>query len=283
MTTETGNAQSEVADPSQPYGLSRWLASQPLFPELNTPTAKYERPTNGLMGRIGLVDQANAGLLPWLTNLPEKDSSTRERSIGDGAATMGGDSSAPAFARTGGGLGSILGDVGSVAGAAMRTTGLGALGTLAGTGIDQMKANRSLSRLGAENLGFMDYFGSVIGNMLPGGISNALGIRDTDQRLLDKLDLAGRFDAWTQSDIEEGMRGFGILDSLNYSAPSAGQAPDGNISYNYPSDSEMNAPGATGGPTGGWADEDGGYGGSEGGGWGGGGGYDDDGSETEQN
>lgn len=283
MTTETGNAQSEVADPSQPYGLARWLASEPLFAETKTPTATYQRQSGGAIGQVGLVDQANSGLLPWLDNLPEKDSSTRERSIGDGAATMGGDSSAPAFARTGGGLGSILGDVGSVAGAAMRTTGLGALGTFAGTGKDQMNANKSLSRLGAENLGFMDYIGSVIGNMLPGPISNALNIRDTNQRLLDKLDLAGRFDAWTQSDIEEGMRMQGILDSLTYSAPQAGPSPQENISYTYPSDSEMNAPGATGGPTGGWTDEDGGYGESEGGGWGGGGGYNDDGSEAEQN
>lgn len=47
MTTETGNAQSESADPS--YGLARWLKDQPLFPELDTPKAVYGGPSAGQM------------------------------------------------------------------------------------------------------------------------------------------------------------------------------------------------------------------------------------------
>lgn len=88
MTTETGNAQSEVADPSQPYGLSRWLAGQPLFAEQRTPTATYGGPS---AGQMNMAQQAAGSLLPEMSRFGDMpfDSGEREGSISGGFSNGG--------------------------------------------------------------------------------------------------------------------------------------------------------------------------------------------------
>jgi hypothetical protein len=75
MTTETGNAQNEVADPSQDYGLAKWLAGQQ-FSQQRTPTATYGGPG---AGQMSMAQQAVGSSLPEMSRFGDMPFAGGER------------------------------------------------------------------------------------------------------------------------------------------------------------------------------------------------------------
>ncbi len=299
MTTETGNAPSQAADPAQSYGLAKWLAGQQ-FSQQRTPTATYQAP---MRGRINL--QSALDPYPWLNNLPVRDGGGDDRGSGYGGSSGTGltesgynNEIADPFAgvsnnaRIGGLLGSAFGPA------------VGAIGRGAGMATDVQSVQDRMKNLGFDyDFTKQDYF-----ELAPRTVTGILGKTPQDigrtryqELLADYMRDRPELGLIDRQDIEMGQWGggyardhFGWEDVNNDFGWTWGQ-PDGmanavsNTStfidslgrpYSGPDGSGL---GATGGPTGGWLDKEGGYGESEGGGWGGGGGYGDDGNESDQN
>lgn len=88
-------------------------------------------------------------------------------------------------------MGSVLSKIGTAGQVLTGGTGLALAGNMLGTLGDQIAVNQKLDAVGLPGLSPWDYAGSVIGNMLPGFLSDALAIRDPDQRMFDKMHQLG--------------------------------------------------------------------------------------------
>ena len=194
---------AQQADPTQPYGAAKWLSGQPLFGPLNTPKAVYQGPGTGQMGVPSVPS------MPWLDSLPGFGEGDRGDSLAGGILDGADQPGLPGAGPKSGvnSYGSTLGTIGGVMQRAFNTnpfTGTVAAGF--GTLMDQINANQTLGQYGAPNLGFSDYFGSMLGNMMPGALSRALGIRTTNERLLDALEAQGFYAGFNEEDQEMGQR-----------------------------------------------------------------------------
>jgi hypothetical protein len=126
MATETGNAQSQVADPSQSYGLARWLGGTPSFAELNTPKAVYGGPSAGQMNIGQQTAQVPQAFVSRFNDMASDGADGDRSGLVGGAAKWGATEekfaspfSPSNYGRYGSVIGNLAGPVGGLVGAGL--------------------------------------------------------------------------------------------------------------------------------------------------------------------